>query len=195
VAKPLLVYLLNLISKDLVMKRLVILITGLMIINLVAFSQYRKYNMYYDFKDYVYQPGDPYNPETAGVASLFIPGLGQMICGETGRGVGFLAGCIGSFSIAVGGLFLNLSVTEPDPDFESKLSMSYYLMYIGLAGSAAIWICSIVDAIRVAKVNNMAFRDRKFNDGKLTFSPIFGMMGSSDKGNRPIVGFSFTGRF
>ena len=41
----------------------------------------------YDTHQYVKQFGDPYNPVLAGVASYFIPGLGQMISDESSRGL------------------------------------------------------------------------------------------------------------
>jgi len=43
----------------------------------------------YDYKMYMPQPGDPNNPAVMGLASFFIPGLGQMLSGETGRGLAF----------------------------------------------------------------------------------------------------------
>ena len=45
-------------------------------------AQYNVNKNKYDYRHYIYQPGDPYNPGTAAFASLFVPGLGQIICGE-----------------------------------------------------------------------------------------------------------------
>ena len=42
---------------------------------------------------------------------------------------------------------------------ETQAVLGIGLMIAGLAGAAAIDICSVVDATRVAKVNNLAWRD------------------------------------
>jgi len=46
----------------------------------------------YDYKNYTYQKGDRYDPGTAGVCSFLIPGLGQAVSGEIGRGILFFTG-------------------------------------------------------------------------------------------------------
>ncbi|ULB33745.1 MULTISPECIES: hypothetical protein [Proteiniphilum] len=46
----------------------------------------------YDYKMYVPQPGDKHNPIVMGFSSYFVPGLGQMLSGEVGRGLAFLGG-------------------------------------------------------------------------------------------------------
>jgi len=46
----------------------------------------------YDYRNYKYQVGDKYKPVVAGIASYFLPGLGQMYSGEKKRGTGFLIG-------------------------------------------------------------------------------------------------------
>lgn len=73
-----------------------------------------------------------YSPAWCGTASFFIPGLGQMICGEVGRGFAFLGGYVGCTAIAALGA-----------------------PFIGMVVGTAINIWNIVDATRVAKVMNM----------------------------------------
>ena len=68
------------------MKRLIFAILGVLLISTASNAQYRVNKKQYDYKSYVYQVGDPYNPTIAGVASFFIPGLGQMISGEGKKG-------------------------------------------------------------------------------------------------------------
>lgn len=46
----------------------------------------------YNTRDYVKSSANPYSPGWSGVGSFFLPGLGQMICGETGRGLAILGG-------------------------------------------------------------------------------------------------------
>ena len=54
--------------------------------------RYRDYKNLYDAKTYVHDAADAVNPVWAGIASFFIPGLGQCISGEWGRGLGFFFG-------------------------------------------------------------------------------------------------------
>jgi hypothetical protein len=48
----------------------------------------------FDFHQYIPEYGDPYNPAVSGICSLIVPGLGQMMCGETGRGLAFMGGYV-----------------------------------------------------------------------------------------------------
>ena len=61
----------------------------------------------YDYKMYMPQPGDPNNPAVMGLASFFIPGLGQMLSGETGRGLAYLGGSIALSGITVAGALMS----------------------------------------------------------------------------------------
>jgi hypothetical protein len=45
---------------------------------------------------------------------------------------------------------------------------------LGFAGFVAIDLISLVDAVRVAKVNNLAFRDKYKTSYKVQLSPWFG---------------------
>ena len=154
------------------MKKLILIITCLMIFNCFnADAQYRALKKKYDYHLYSYKPGDPYNPSTAAFASLFIPGLGQMICGEGRRGTGYLLGCTGCFVISFAGIVHTASADESDANF-SQVQTTSMIMYLGgLAGSVAFWISSIVDAPRVAKVKNMALRDKKKVPTNLSIRP------------------------
>lgn len=141
------------------MKRILVILTGILILNYTCSAQYSVNKKDYDFRIYTYQPGDPYNPRGAGEASALIPGLGQMICGEGARGAGFLLGWMGSLSIFIIGITMDYD--ERDPDFQQKITTQKVLCFSGLAGSVTFWIWSIKDAVKVAKVNNMAFRDKR----------------------------------
>ena len=57
-----------------------------------TFGQYKQNKLNYNHKQYSFQKGDRYNPTIAGVASFLIPGLGQAVSGEVGRGVAFFGG-------------------------------------------------------------------------------------------------------
>ena len=143
------------------------LLTLSFLISLVCspiFGQYRINKLNYNAHEYVYQPGDRYDPTLAGVASFLVPGLGQMVAGETGRGLLFFGGFVVSYSIALSGAIDIASHPIENRKTGPKI-------YIGTAGVLAMWIWSIVDAVKVAKVNNLAYRDKN-KVGLHNFSPV-----------------------
>lgn len=105
--------------------------------------KYKEMAKVYDYRLYQKSLYDRYSPAGSGIASFFIPGLGQMICGEWGRGLAYLGGHVGCT------ILTSLSaIAESDT-----------LVLMGLAGVLAIDICSIVDGVRMAKVKNMYMED------------------------------------
>jgi hypothetical protein len=152
-------------------------------------AQYKIYKEKYDYRHYIYKPGDPYNPSTAAFASIFIPGLGQMICGEGLRGTGFLFGCAGSLVVSIAGLIHTTSADESDSNFEQVQTTSIIMWIGGLAGAATFWIWSIADAPRVARVKNLALRDKKNVPGKLSIQPYFKFQ-SYPTENKAMLGLS-----
>lgn len=105
--------------------------------------KYKEMAKVYDYRLYQKSLYDRYSPAGSGVASFFIPGLGQMICGEWGRGFAWLGGHVGCYMLT--GI--------------SAIAESDTLVLMGIAGLLAIDICSIVDGVRVAKVKNMYMED------------------------------------
>lgn len=105
--------------------------------------KYKEMAKVYDYRLYQKSLYDRYSPAGSGIASFFIPGLGQMICGEWGRGFAWLGGHVGC------SILTSLSA----------IAESETLALMGLAGVLAIDICSIVDGVRVAKVKNMYMED------------------------------------
>lgn len=101
--------------------------------------KYRQLSEIYDYRNYVPSLYDRYSPAWSGVASLFIPGLGQMICGEVGRGFAWLGGSVGCSILA--GI--------------AGVSEAPALYVMAMAGLLAVDIGAIVDGVRVAKVKNM----------------------------------------
>lgn len=131
------------------MKKLIFVILGVLLLSTASNAQYCVNKKQYDYKSYVYQVGDPYNPTIAGLASFFIPGLGQMISGEGKRGLGFLAGNFGSLTVFYVGAALYNGGSGPS---------GTGLMLVGLGSAIGLEVWSVIDAVRVAKVNNLAFR-------------------------------------
>lgn len=122
----------------------------------VAIPSYKMIKGMYNPKMYVSRPGDPYNPIVSGVCSWIIPGLGQMLSGETGRGLGYLGGFLG-FAL-IGGVGSGIAVSSYS---DGGIIAGSLIMVVGYVGMLGIDIASIVDAVRVAKVKNMYLNDPK----------------------------------
>lgn len=112
--------------------------------------KYSELKNLYDYYDYSSAPGDKYSPLWSGVASLFIPGLGQMLCDEVGRGLAWLGGSVG----CVAAWYLGFIWAWYSPT-------GIPLFYAAPLGIIAVNIGSIIDAVKVAKVKNMYFQDLK----------------------------------
>lgn len=147
---------------------------------LVAFvtnmnSQCYKLNKYkFDSHLYIPEYGDAYNPALSGVCSFLVPGLGQVVCGETGRGIAFFGAYIGCFVVAeAGAVQITSNLYDYNGNYNSGGSNAGVgTMLLGLGGMAFVGIWSIVDAVKVAKVNDMYYRSlRKTSSIKLEMSP------------------------
>ena len=99
-------------------------------------------------------------------SSAVIPGLGQLIEGETLRGLGFLGG-----SIALG-VFKRLVIWTTNMDWDEKnmIRKSVFMGQIGLR----VW--SGINASRIAKVNDMAFREKYNSTINLKIMPYSGIL-------------------
>jgi hypothetical protein len=146
------------------MKIITLIIAELFILNLITNAQYRNNKTKYDLKTYHYEVGDPFNPGVMGFASLVIPGFGQILEGETARGFCFIGGWVGLNIIKYGILMRPESGSLQST---SNLNKVRYVL-VGLR----IW--SLFDAIHVAKVNNMVFRDQGKSSFDLQLLPYVG---------------------
>ncbi len=137
--------------------------------------KYKEYKDFYDPKAYVSKPGDKYSPVVGGLCSWVIPGLGQMINGEVGRGLGFLGGTVGSGVVM--GIGSALMVNEDyyyDEGGDGAFIAGSILMAVGAAAMLTVDICAIVDGVRVAKIKNMYERDvRDMADISVKLEPYF----------------------
>lgn len=154
---------------------------------------YNEYKNWYNPKMYTPSRHDPYNPSTAGWCSFFFTGLGQGIDGEWGR-AGTYFGLYWGFRLLAWG-------TADELSFDN----GYYVSYSGVSallrlGATVVKICSIVDAVRVAKVKNMYHQDLRGSGyaGNVQFdvqpffasAPSYGI-GSNAGDLRPVTGLSF----
>ena len=156
----------------------------------------------YNTKNYVPQSADPYSRAWSGVASWLVPGLGQAICGEVGRGLKFFGADLVFATVATYGAqkFEDNAVIK-DGKVESYIDESAaksgaYIMLGAAAAAFVVDIWAIVDAVKVAKVKNMYYQDlygrRAAID--LGFEPYFTLAPSSSAvtGNafQPVAGMS-----
>jgi len=141
-------------------------------------QKYKQNKLQYNPAIYIPQPGDPYNPSVSGVASFFIPGLGQMLSGEVGRGLGFLGGFTGSYIVCLTGLVI--AQGDYGYDYSSEYYHSYNrnnaelgfgLFIVGGVAMLGTYIWSIFDAVKVAKVNNMYMQDLRKNQVSIQLKP------------------------
>ncbi|MCR4571580.1 MAG: hypothetical protein K5652_05215 [Bacteroidales bacterium] len=155
---------------------------------------YDEYKNWYDHRAYIPSRHDPYNPSTAGWCSFFFTGLGQGIDGEWGRAAGY-------FGLYWGFRLLAWS-TADELDFDN----GYHVSYSGISAllrlsATVVKVCSIVDAVRMAKVKNMYHQDLRHSGyaGNVQFdvqpffanaAPSYGI-GSSAGDLRPVTGLSF----
>ena len=121
---------------------------------IVPGMKYKELKNIYDYRDYIPGLVQTYSPAWSGVASWVIPGLGQMVCGSVGRGFAYLGGYAGCYLVTVFGAVLSY-----DTAFGGIMALA------GCAGMLTVNICSIVDAVRMAKVKNMYMNDlrRKYS--------------------------------
>ena len=80
----------NLLLKYVIMKKVILIFISAFLICTIVNAQYKINKTKYDYHTYTYQVGDRYSTGVAGITSFLIPGLGQMLSGEVGRGAGFL---------------------------------------------------------------------------------------------------------
>lgn len=146
--------------------------------------RYRDYKKLYDRRKYVHQFGDPYNPTLSGVASWLIPGLGQGLCDEWGRGLAIFGGFIlGS------GLYMTSIVTTTYNSYSNYVNPAPIVVSSVLLIAYDIW--NIVDAVKVAKIKNMYYQDIRGQQTSFNMSltPCFTYI-NTPEANAPVWGLS-----
>lgn len=143
----------------------------------VKAQSYNELKFTYDYRRYIPQPYDKYNPSMSGLCSFIVPGLGQLICDETGRGLAFFGGSLGCYLIARAG-----AVSINNGNMGGALPM-----LAGLGGMLAIDIWAIVDANHVAKVKNMYLQDkRKTSKIELELAPYVEQLSINNENVIPV---------
>jgi len=153
--------------------------------------KYSEYKDLYDPHDYSYDQNDRFSPAVSGVASFFIAGLGQMINEQTLKGVGMLAGELGFF---VAGYFVADKVKQEGNKTTIKANGWSIACW---CASLAIDIWSICDAVNVAKIKNLYWRDCEHlisNSCEIKILPDLAFI-PSGQGLQPTAGLALSIRF
>ena len=124
---------------------------------------YKYLKMKYSKVPYKRMDSDKYSPDVAFLLSL-IPGCGHIYAGEPLRGLFFIGGMGGSFGLMYYGASNIELFSDEDDTFAGILLLS------GFIGFTTFYIWNMIDAVKVAKVKNLAFRN---NDISLKVLPNF----------------------
>ncbi len=202
------------------MKRILVLILALASVVSVQ-AQVASGLKYKDIKDdynprmYQKQAGDPYSPGWSSFASFVIPGLGQILSGEAGRGAAFFAGDLAISTAANFAAYKLDKLAVHDDNGKEVKDADGHTVYtnqkgaerlmvtiVGIVAGAVvynIWACC--DAKRVAKVKNMYYQDLMSSRSsiEMNLEPYFAMApsqtGVSGISSKPAAGLSFVVSF
>lgn len=166
-------------------------------------SSYSELKNFYNASDYVKSDVDPYSVFWIGLESLGVPGSGQLIMKETGRGWAFLG-----TSVALGAaqsICAQNVVDLIEKDANGKWSISdankdkarNYLAAVGgvMVAQLGLSIWSCIDAVKIAKVKNQYYQDTKRKHAlSATVSPSVDLV-QTGTSVIPTAGMTFAVRF
>ncbi len=161
---------------------------------IVPGMKYRELKRLYNYKDYTPGLGD-IHPGWTGVASFFIPGLGECIHGEWGRGLGKFFGNMALMSAATITFYAGCYADNYAGYYDEDVVWPFGVAAVFFAGAVGLNIWSIIDAVRIAKVKNMYEQDLRYHYSySLNLYPSFQYV---QLGNtmQPTVGFTLALQF
>lgn len=191
--------------KKIIISALLVLVAAASLQAQVA-PKYKQIKNDYNSRDWVKQATDPYKPGWSAFASFVIPGLGQALSGEVGRGLAFFAGStalsavgsygankmVNSFSRDENGKLIKDSDGKAIVTDEAGAKQGFGIM-MG-AGLAEVVVCiwSCCDASRVAKVKNLYYQDQmgRRSEINVDMQPYFSMAPVSCSSSSPTAGLS-----
>lgn len=152
--------------------------------------KYSQLKNIYNYKDYdKFVGNEKYNPALMGVCSFLIPGLGQVISGEAGRGILQFLG--GEGLLILGNVIYGSGIDAYGQMSSPGAAITALVCY---AGALTVDIVSTVDAVRVAKVRNMYKEDISKYASNLSLSPYYDIVCLNTNAT-PIAGFSLRCNF
>jgi hypothetical protein len=163
------------------------------IASLAPNMKYSELKKIYNAKDYGnFRGGEKNSPALMGLCSFLIPGLGQMISGEGGRGV--LQLLLSGALVAAGSALYSTGIYNSASSYSSSHyntdPAGYYSgAFLCYAGALAVDIFSIVDAVNVAKVKNMYYEDLKQVSFNMSLTPYYDVLCLSTS-KTPVAGVS-----
>ena len=197
------------------MKRIVLLIAAVVLTATSLSAQIVPGMKYKDVKDmynprmYVKSVADPYSPAWAGIGSFFVPGLGQLVSGEAGRGIAIFGGNA-AFGLAefvfahkyVGYIEKDANgnyVKDSDGTYlltDKKAAMGWGGALLGTSlAHLAFEIWNICDAVKVARVKNMYYQDlQSLRSVEMGLYPSVDFARSGD-GFQPVASMTIAVRF
>lgn len=137
------------------MKKVIILLVLIQFFVKSISAQYNLNRFNYNVSDYQ-KSSKHYSPLFAGIGSSIIPGLGQLFTGEPGRGISIYAANLGTLSIAYSGLLI---IFLQQSNYK-VLNTGILLTSIGFCSNVSLRTWAVFDAIRVAKINSIAYDDK-----------------------------------
>lgn len=151
--------------------------------------RYSEYKDNYDYNKYIHQPGDPYNPGVAGVTSFLIPGLGQCIVDEWGRGTLFFLANLG---LGIGSGVTYYGMTHYREPYKTNNTNYFWIITVT---RLALDIWCISDAVKIAKVKNMYnqdIRSQRTSQLEYSISPCLTYTPCINNELQPIAGLSLS---
>ena len=134
-----------------------------------CYAQYSVDKEKYDFRDYEFRDTDRYNPALASVIALMGPGLGHFYCNENQRGLRVIGILGGAMVVAMSGLLVEV-LTNMDGS-RRGFTLGQGLIATGLISTIGVYVWSPIDAARVAKVKNLALRDKQGTSFTIGLAP------------------------
>ena len=196
-------------QRILLMLAAVILTATTMSAQVVPGMKYKEIKKIYKAKDYEKSADDPYSKGLSALGSAVVPGLGQLICGETGRGIAVFAGnalfgsAAGLCASAVYNCFQKDANGNPVQDSngdyiitDEKAAIGWSGALLGvLAGGTIYWIWNICDASKVAKIKNMYYQDLNGKTAiRFNMYPSVNLAMTST-GTKPVAGMTLSMQF
>ena len=122
---------------------------------------YRYCKKRYGTDGYVSNPLDPYNPFVSGILGVLCPGLGHVYDGEVLRSMGFFYGTMLTAGLASAFLSeVDQERYDPQYGYIYKRNQAHATLGSLFAlGAVGLFVWNIFDAVKVAKVKNLYFRD------------------------------------
>ena len=167
-------------------------------------TRYKGLKGSYNPKEYVRQPTDPYNVSWYGVSSFFIPGIGQLLSGETWRGLAFMGGEAVLLSIvrSAANNIESIAITDEKgfvtgftDEAAGRRNMIVLLSALGADLGLSIWSC--IDVQKVVKVKNMYYQDltRRKSSMELSFAPALSVASTPSGSLTPAAGVALQLKF